>query len=58
MEHGSPLDTIQFPQQPENYRLENGQYVCSTRVSKVKVTAGGDGHIVAGATHSSAITVQ
>ncbi len=52
------LDTIQFPQQPENYLLQNGEYECSTCVPKIKVKADGEDHMVAGSPYFSTIAVQ
>src|SRR5581483_8473080 len=52
------LDTIQFPQQPETYLLQNGEYECSTCVPKIKVKADGQDHMVAGSPYFNAIAVQ
>ena len=52
------LDTIQFPQQPETYLLQNGEYECSTCVPKIKVKADGEDHMVAGSPYFSAIAVH
>lgn len=52
------LETIQFPQQPENYLLRDGEYECSTCIPRIKVKADGKDYPVAGSPYFSAITVQ
>ncbi|HEV2396374.1 MAG TPA: hypothetical protein VGS27_05515 [Candidatus Sulfotelmatobacter sp.] len=52
------LDTIQFPQQPENYLLQNDDYECSTCVPKVKVKADGKDYPVPGSPYFSTVAVR
>jgi hypothetical protein len=52
------LDTIQFPQQPEDYLLQNGDYQCSTCVPRIKVKADGKDYPVAGSPYFSTIAVR
>jgi len=52
------LDTIQFPQQPETYLLQNGDYECSTCVPRIKVKADGKDYPVAGSPYFSTLAVH
>jgi hypothetical protein len=52
------MDSIQFPQQPETYSLQNGEYQCSTCVPAIKVKADGQDHMVSGSPYFSTIAVR
>ncbi len=52
------LDTIQFPNEPENYLLQGGTYECSTCVPRIKLKADGKDYPVAGSPYFSTIAVQ
>lgn len=51
-------DTIQFPQRPESYLLQNGTYECSSCVPRIKVKADGKDYAVAGSPYFSTIAVR
>jgi hypothetical protein len=52
------LETVQLPQKPEDYSLQNGDYECSTCVPRIKVKADGKDYPVAGSPYFSTIAVQ
>lgn len=52
------MDTIQLPQKPENYVLENDDYECSTCVPKIKVKADGKDYPLPGSPYFSTIAVR
>lgn len=52
------LDTIQFPQQPDNYLLQNNAYECSTCVPRIKVKADGKDYPVPGSPYFSTVAVR
>lgn len=52
------LDSVQLPQKPEIYLLQNGTYECESCVPKIKVRADGEDHHVAGSPYFSTVAVQ
>jgi hypothetical protein len=52
------LDTIQFPQRPDNYLLQNNDYECSTCVPRIKVKADGKDYPVPGSPYFSTVAVR
>lgn len=52
------LETIQLPQKPESYSLQNGDYECSTCVPRIKVKADGMDYPVPGSPYFSTVAVR
>lgn len=52
------LDSVQLPQKPEVYSLQNGIYECESCVPKIKVKAEGEDHHVAGSPYFSTVAVR
>lgn len=52
------LETIQLPQQPENYLLQNDDYECSTCIPRIKVKADGKDYAVPGSPYFNTIAVR
>ncbi len=52
------LETIQLPQKPEDYSLQNGDYECSTCVPRIKVKADGKDYPVPGSPYFGTIAVR
>lgn len=52
------LDSVQLPQKPEVYSLQNGTYECESCVPRINVKADGKDYPVAGSPYFSTIAVQ
>jgi len=52
------METVQLPQSPQVYLLQNAVYECSSCIPKIKVNADGKDHPIAGSPYFSAISIR
>jgi hypothetical protein len=52
------MDSVQLPQKPEVYLLQNGMYTCESCVPRIKVKADGNDYHMAGSPYFSMVAVR